>query len=80
QICQTELSNVDFALRKSSEEKDSLETFKQWLPDQPDQAIIVRACDRLKKLGILVDGKQFTQKGKDIAQLPDFGTLELSTS
>jgi HrpA-like RNA helicase len=80
QICQTELSNVDFALRKSSEEKDSLETFKQWLPDQPDQAIIIRACDRLKKLGILVDGKHFTLKGKAIAQLPDFGTLELSTS
>ncbi|CAF3383941.1 unnamed protein product [Rotaria sp. Silwood2] len=80
QIYQTELSDVDFALRKSSEEKDSLETFKQLLPNQLDQAIIIRAHNRLKKLGILVDGKQFTQKGKDIAQLPDFGTLELSTS
>ncbi|CAF2997615.1 unnamed protein product [Rotaria sp. Silwood2] len=80
QICQTELSNIDFGLRKSSEEKDSLETFKQLLPNQLDQAIIIRAHNRLKKLGILVDGKQFTQKGKDIAQLPDFGTLELSTS
>ncbi len=64
QICQTEQSNVDFALRKSLEEKCSLETFKQWLPDQPDQAIIIRACDRLKKTWYLGRWKAFYFEGK----------------
>ncbi|CAF2062912.1 unnamed protein product [Rotaria magnacalcarata] len=80
QIYQTELSDVDFALGKSSEEKDSLATFKQWLPDQPSQAIIVRAHDRLKKLGILNYNERFSDDGKAIAKLPDFGSLSMKIS
>ncbi|CAF5152707.1 unnamed protein product, partial [Rotaria magnacalcarata] len=80
QIYQTELSDVDFELRKSSEEKDSLATFKQWLPDQPSQAIIVRARDRLKKLGILNYNERFSDDGKAIAKLPDFGSLSMKIS
>ncbi|CAF4220315.1 unnamed protein product, partial [Rotaria magnacalcarata] len=80
QIYQTELSDVDFALRKSSEEKYSLATFKQWLPDQPSQAIIVRAHDRLKKLGILNYNERFSDDGKAIAKLPDFGSLSMKIS
>ncbi|CAF3669921.1 unnamed protein product [Rotaria socialis] len=79
QICQSELSDVDFSLRKPPI-KESLPDFKQWLPDQPDNEIIDRANEKLKHLGIVNGRGMFTKKGEEIAQLPDFGTLPLTTS
>ncbi|CAF1398862.1 unnamed protein product, partial [Didymodactylos carnosus] len=79
QICQSELSDVDFSLRKPPV-KQNLSDFKRWLPNQPDKKIIDRANEKLKHLGLINDHGMFTKKGEEIAQLPDFGTLPLTTS
>lgn len=79
QICQSELSNADFSLRKSPV-KEGLTHFKKWLPNPPDDSIIKRATDKLKSLDIINDAETFTKKGEDIALLPDFGTLAMTTS
>ncbi|CAF0999798.1 unnamed protein product [Didymodactylos carnosus] len=79
QICQTDLVNIEFSLRKSPL-KTSLKDFKKYLPDQPDQLYINDAIKQLQRLGILSTspGEHFTSHGAQIGKLPDFGSLPMS--
>jgi len=51
QICQSELVNIEFTLRKSRL-RTSLVDFKQYLPDKPDQEYIDDAIKQLQRLGM----------------------------
>ena len=79
QICQSDLINIEFALRKSSLHK-GLTYLQQFLPDRPLQTSIDEAVEEMKKLDILQPSSpdQFTEHGNALAQLPDFGSLPMS--
>lgn len=79
EICQSELSNIEFSLRKSPFHAD-LHTFKQYLPNAPHDEYINMAIRRLQLLDLLDTSNAFTGRGLAIAQLPDFGSLAMSTS
>ncbi|CAF3381973.1 unnamed protein product [Rotaria socialis] len=79
QICQANLTDVEFSLRKSPF-KDGLHSFKQYLPDAPEKEYLDSAVRRLQHLNILDHAGSFTSVGNAIAQLPDFGSVTMSTS
>ncbi|CAF1504396.1 unnamed protein product, partial [Adineta ricciae] len=79
QICQSDLLNLEFSLRISPLKK-GLTYMKQFLPDQPTQNAINAAIRQLQDMNILSSGSgdQFTDEGRDLAKLPDFGSLAMS--
>ena len=79
QICQSDLMNLEFSLRKSPLQK-GLNYVKKFLPDRPNQAAIDKIIEALKHLNIVETGSsdQLTSHGKAIALLPDFGSLAMS--
>ncbi|CAF3996940.1 unnamed protein product [Rotaria sordida] len=77
QICQSELSNIEFSLRRSPL-KQGLNYLKQWLPNPPNDQVIELAIKRLQNLDILDKTGMFTAIGLNMAQLPDFGSLAIS--
>jgi HrpA-like RNA helicase len=81
QICQSDLMNLEFSLRKSPLEK-GLDYIKAFLPDKPSQQSINTMIQQLKHLGILDKGSndRLTKHGEDLAKLPDFGSLAMSKS
>ncbi|CAF0755943.1 unnamed protein product [Rotaria sordida] len=79
QICQSELVNVEFSLRKSLI-KQGLNYMKKFLPDSPNQQAISSAVEELKKLNILDSQDKLTSVGVEISKLPDFGSLAMSKS
>ncbi|CAF0941208.1 unnamed protein product [Didymodactylos carnosus] len=52
QICQSELMNIEFSLRKSRL-KTSLKELKEYLPDKPDGTYIDDAIAQLQQLGLV---------------------------
>ena len=79
QICQSELSNIEFALRRSPL-RQGLKYLKQWLPNAPSDLMINLAIKRLRDLDILDIKEEFTAIGYKMAHLPDFGTVPMSRS
>ncbi|CAF1258217.1 unnamed protein product, partial [Didymodactylos carnosus] len=79
QICQSNLTDVEFSLRKSPFE-DGLHSFKQYLPDAPEKEYLDSAVRRLQHLNILDHAGSFTPVGNAIAQLPDFGNVAMNVS
>jgi HrpA-like RNA helicase len=81
QICQSDLMNLEFSLRKSPLKK-GLNYIKDFLPDKPLQQSINSTMQQLKHLGILDKGSsdRLTKHGEDLAKLPDFGSLAMSKS
>ncbi|UJR07847.1 hypothetical protein I4U23_012130 [Adineta vaga] len=79
QICQSDLMNLEFSLRKSPLKK-GLEYVKQFLPDRPSQPAINATLRQLQGLGILssASSDQLTKDGKLLSKLPDFGSLAMS--
>ncbi|UJR32836.1 hypothetical protein I4U23_020298 [Adineta vaga] len=77
QICQSELSNVELSLRRSSI-KQGLNYIKQFLPNSPSPQAISVATNELQRLNILDAKENLTSIGMSIAQLPDFGSLSMS--
>ncbi|CAF1214154.1 unnamed protein product [Rotaria sordida] len=79
QICQSELVNIEFALRRSRL-KTSLKEFQQYLPDKPKKEYIHDALKQLQRLGFISSSsnESFTNLGASIAKLPDFGSLPMS--
>ncbi|CAF1234620.1 unnamed protein product, partial [Didymodactylos carnosus] len=79
QICQTELSHIDFSLRRSSL-KQGLNYLQQWLPNPPEQQSIDQAIKHLQKLNLLDIKQNLTDIGLKLTKLPDFGSLSMSKS
>ncbi|CAF4961617.1 unnamed protein product, partial [Rotaria sp. Silwood1] len=79
QICQSELVNVEFGLRRSRL-RTSLKEFQQYLPDKPKKEYIDDALKQLQRLGLISSSsnESFTNLGASIAKLPDFGSLSMS--
>ncbi|CAF1611893.1 unnamed protein product, partial [Adineta ricciae] len=79
QICQSDLMNIEFSLRKSPLKK-GLNYMKEFFPDKPSQQTIDHTIKELKQLGILTDGpgEPLTAHGQALAKLPDFGSLAMS--
>jgi HrpA-like RNA helicase len=51
QICQTDLSNIEFAVRKSPLDLDGLHSLKKYLPNPPDDKRIDAAIQEMQNLG-----------------------------
>ncbi|CAF3499599.1 unnamed protein product [Rotaria sp. Silwood1] len=79
QICQSELVNIEFSLRKSLI-KNGLNYMKKFLPDSPSSSAITAAVEELKRLNILDSQDKLTSVGVAISKLPDFGSLAMSKS
>ncbi|CAF1073805.1 unnamed protein product [Adineta steineri] len=79
QICQSELVNIEFSLRKSII-KQGLNYIKEYLPNSPSSKAINQAIDELKTLNILDSQEKLTLTGIAISTLPDFGSLSMSKS
>jgi HrpA-like RNA helicase len=81
QICQSDLINLEFSLRKSPL-KQGLHYIQRFLPDKPSPKAINTTIDLLKQLGILEKGPndRLTKHGEALAKLPDFGSLAMSKS
>ncbi|CAF3836482.1 unnamed protein product, partial [Rotaria sp. Silwood1] len=79
QICQSDLVNIEFSLRKSPLQK-GLNYMKDFLPDKPSQPLIDHTVQQLRDLGILgkAPSEALTQHGIALAKLPDFGSLAMS--
>ncbi|CAF2689069.1 unnamed protein product [Rotaria sp. Silwood2] len=79
QICQSELVNVECALRRSRL-KTSLKDFQQYLPDKPEKEYVDDALTQLQQLGLMnsFSTASLTNLGASIAKLPDFGSLPMS--
>ena len=77
QICQSELSYIEFSLRRSPL-KQGLKYLHQWLPNAPNGQVIGLAIKGLRDLDILDIKEDFTSIGYKMAHLPDFGTLAMS--
>ncbi|CAF3879558.1 unnamed protein product, partial [Rotaria sp. Silwood1] len=79
QICQSELVNIEFSLRKSLI-KNGLDYIKKFLPDSPNAEVIKAAIAELRRLNILDSQDKLTSVGVAISKLPDFGSLAMSKS
>ena len=81
QICQSDLMNLEFSLRKSPLKK-GLNYLKRFLADAPSQPFIDSTLEQLKELDIIesISDDQLTPHGKELAKLPDFGSLAMSKS
>ncbi|CAF1368230.1 unnamed protein product [Adineta steineri] len=79
QICQSDLMNIEFSLRKSPLKK-GFNYMKSFLPNKPSQKAIDTVTEQLKDLDILEKGSndKLTKHGEDLAKLPDFGSLAMS--
>ncbi|CAF4132317.1 unnamed protein product, partial [Adineta steineri] len=79
QICQSELVNIEFSLRKSRL-KTNLREFQEYLPDKPKQEYIDDAIKQLQRLELIdtASNAHFTSLGAAIAKLPDFSSLSMS--
>ncbi|CAF3882205.1 unnamed protein product, partial [Rotaria sordida] len=79
QICQSDLTNIEFGLRKSPL-KQGMNYMKQFFPDHPPNKTIVHTVKELRELGILESSpsEKFTAEGEALAKLPDFGSLAMS--
>ncbi|CAF1353727.1 unnamed protein product, partial [Rotaria sordida] len=79
QICQSDLMNIEFSLRKSPLKK-GFNYMKSFLPDKPSQKAISTTIEQLKDLNILEKGSndKLTKHGEDLTKLPDFGSLAMS--
>ncbi|CAF4306111.1 unnamed protein product [Rotaria sp. Silwood2] len=79
QICQSQLVNIEFSLRKSLI-KNGLNYMKKFLPDSPKPQAISSAVEELRTLNILDSQDKLTSVGVAISKLPDFGSLAMSKS
>ncbi|CAF1054960.1 unnamed protein product [Didymodactylos carnosus] len=79
QICQTDLTELEFSLRKSSV-KNGLNYLKRYLPDPPTEQAIQLAIQELKKTDILTADEKFTPVGTALSKLPSFSSLALAKS
>ncbi|CAF4905193.1 unnamed protein product, partial [Rotaria sp. Silwood1] len=79
QICQSELVNIEFSLRKSLI-KNGLHYMKKFLPNAPSEEAIAAAVEYLRILNILDSQDKFTSVGVGISELPDLGSLAMSKS
>ncbi|CAF0772628.1 unnamed protein product [Didymodactylos carnosus] len=82
QICQSDLTNLEFSLRKSPL-KNGLSYLKTFLPNPPDEKRIQAAMNELKLLlgserSILTPQYQLSSVGVDLSKLPDFGSLAMA--
>ncbi|CAF3958384.1 unnamed protein product [Rotaria sordida] len=79
QICQSELVNIEFALRKSRL-RTTLIDFKEYFPNKPGQTYIEDAVEQLQRLGLVskTSSKNFTPLGQSIAKLPDLSSLRMA--
>ncbi|UJR12813.1 hypothetical protein I4U23_016986 [Adineta vaga] len=79
QICQSDLVNIEFSLRKSRL-RTNLRDFIQYLPDKPKREFIDDAIKQLQRLEFIgpSPNEYFTSLGKSIAELPDFTSLSMS--
>ncbi|CAF0898682.1 unnamed protein product [Adineta steineri] len=79
QICQSDLLNIEFTLRKSPL-KQGLNYLKQYLPDKPSQQAINLTIQELIQFKVLGTdaNNQLTNYGKALAKLPDFGSVPMS--
>ncbi|CAF1050566.1 unnamed protein product [Rotaria sp. Silwood1] len=79
QICQLDLTNIEFALRKSPLKK-GLNYMKEFFPDRPSDQAIDLTIKELRALGIVEasPSEKFTKHGEALANLPDFGSLQMS--
>ncbi|CAF4048838.1 unnamed protein product [Rotaria sp. Silwood2] len=75
QICQSDLTNIEFALRKSPL-KQGLHHMKQFFPDSPPNKTIDQTVKTLRLLA--APSEDFTKHGEALAKLPDFGSLAMS--
>ncbi|CAF1135910.1 unnamed protein product [Didymodactylos carnosus] len=79
QICQTNLIELEFSLRKSPV-KYGLNYLKRYLPDPPTEQGIQLAIQELKKTGVLTADEKFTPVGTALSKLPSFSSLALAKS
>jgi len=79
QICQSDLMNLEFSLRKSPL-KRGLDYLKTYLPDSPSTDSINASIKQLQEMNILdrTSTHQLTAHGQELAKLPDFGSLAMS--
>ncbi|CAF4693767.1 unnamed protein product, partial [Rotaria sp. Silwood2] len=79
QICQSDLMNIEFSLRKSPLKK-GFNYMKSFLPNKPSQKAIDTTIEQLRDLNILEKGSsdKLTNDGEALAKLPDFGSLAMS--
>ncbi|CAM4823261.1 unnamed protein product [Rotaria magnacalcarata] len=79
QICQSELVNIDFMLRKSRLRTNMLD-FQEYFPNKPEQPYITDAIKQLQLLGLVstTSVKDFTKLGLSISKLPDLSSLSMS--
>ncbi|CAF2865659.1 unnamed protein product [Rotaria sp. Silwood2] len=76
QICQSDLMNIEFSLRKSPLRK-GLDYMKDFLPDKPSKDIIDHTVQQLRDLQ-KAPSEALTNHGIALAKLPDFGSLAMS--
>ncbi|CAF0873800.1 unnamed protein product [Adineta ricciae] len=82
QICQLDLTNIDFILRRSTI-GHGLHYMQQFLPDKPDTNALGTIVEELVRLNVLErtsTGERFTPHGRALAQLPDFNSIAMSKS
>ena len=80
QICQLDLSNLEFILRRSTI-GEGLHYMQRFLPDKPKPVDLDAAVQELIRVNVLEEtlmGRSFTQHGQSLAQLPDFGSIGMS--
>lgn len=79
QICQSDITNLEFSLRKSPLRK-GLNYLKSFLPNKPSQSMIDGSIEQLIELSILdkTSNDRFTKHGRDLCELPDLGSLAMS--
>ncbi|CAF1495767.1 unnamed protein product [Adineta ricciae] len=79
QICQSDLVNIEFSLRKSRL-RTTLREFLQYLPDKPERKFVDDAIKQLQRLSFVSSSpkENLTSLGKAIAGLPDFTSLPMS--
>ncbi|CAF4108149.1 unnamed protein product, partial [Rotaria sordida] len=79
QICQSDLVNIEYSLRKSHLQ-NGLNDLKQFLPDKPTQELIDSTIQELRLLNVLESepSNELTVYGKILAMLPDFDSIQMS--
>ncbi|CAF4081434.1 unnamed protein product [Adineta steineri] len=80
QICQLDLTNQEFILRRSIIGR-GLHYMQHFLPDKPDADALDATVEELVRLNVLEKtstGERFTSHGQALAQLPDFGSIAMS--
>ncbi|CAF3951467.1 unnamed protein product, partial [Rotaria sp. Silwood1] len=80
-ICQSDLTNIEYSLRRSPL-KCGLHVIQKFLPDKPVPQYIDSAINVLRDLKILekAPSQDFTNVGKLLSRVPEFGTIQMSVS